>query len=739
MRVAASVTLSPEERARLEERTKGAQNCSRSVRARIVLSAAAGRENREIASAEGVSRMTVARWRDRFALRRLPGLDDRPRPALARVKVSEATVRAIVRAASGRRRGGWGGWSTRTLAREVGVSHMTVRRIWEMYGLRPARHGTWPPRPDPVAPLAPQDVVGLFLHPPDAALATLLGPRVPGAFGRKGTGPASGPPTNLPEPGFAPTGSGLGVGASPVPASGPRPRSRELLSFLGAVERSAGRMPPLRILLTGPAALEPSWIERWKVRHPSAEVVPYLEWSTWRAQSLDALRQLGRGAPARGFRGGRAEAARSLGLFLREYDEANDPFEWVAPAAALRSGDASLRLRYDLSVTGHSAFKSPFEVPTSMSPQRSTDDQLRRVARNVLRHCLRVKKGERVTIDTWSTTLPDANAFVLETLALGAQPLLIYQDEATYWAATTGTSPENLGRLGEHRRAAMERTDALVTFFGPSDRERFHALPAPISARLCDYDDALYRAAARAGVRAVQLAIGRVSASSARMYGVDLPSWRDEMVEGALVDPDELKRRASPLMGRLATGRELRITHANGTDLRLRLARSKPQLSDGRAGAVRRGGQWSLITVPAGVVLAPVSTHFAEGNFRSNVRSAVGLCDTVGEIDGASWTFANGRLTGYEYAEGSELFARSYGRAGPGRELPAYVSVGLNDALDISPLLEDQGTGTITMHLGRNRHVGGSNAVGWWAWLFLRGGDLRVDGTRVVRGGKLLA
>ncbi|MCI4346218.1 MAG: hypothetical protein L3K07_05640 [Thermoplasmata archaeon] len=360
------------------------------------------------------------------------------------------------------------------------------------------------------------------------------------------------------------------------------------------------------------------------------------------------------------------------------------------------------------------------------------------MARSVLRGCLRVRRGDRVCIDSWTATLPEANAFVLESLALGARPLLLYQDEPTYWAATTDTPPEHLGHLGEHARAAIERTDVLVSFYGPSDRERFHALPTPVLSRVREYNEALYRAAARSGARAVQLALGRASPASARMYGVDFPTWRRELVEGCLVDPLELRRRGRRIATRLASGRSLRVTHPNGTNLTLRLRHRTPFVSDGIVEPPRERGNWSLLTLPAGVVSVAVDERFAEGTFLSNVRSSVGLSGPVGEFSRGQWSFKGGRLVRYNYGEGGEMFAQSYAQGGKGRDLPGSVAIGLNDALSISPLLEDQSSGTITLHLGRNTHLGGSNDASWWAWLYLRGGDLSVDGEVLVRSGALV-
>jgi leucyl aminopeptidase (aminopeptidase T)/transposase len=737
MRVAPPITLSPEERAWLHRFADRRDRGSRTIRARIVLAAADGLENLKIAESEGISRVTVARWRERFLRRRLPGLDNRARVSIRPTGVSEETVRAIVRATSAPPPAGHRAWTTRSLAREFRVSHMTVRRIWQTYQIRPSRYNTWPLRADPVAPLHPADVVGLYLNHPTGALALTLRPGGglrPGA--RLDGGPAVSRGIGSPLSPVAPRGDTAALGRV-GPAVTRERVATEFLRFLTGVERKVDEGRPLRVVVTGPWAVDSARVDRWKVRHPKTDFLVCSEWAAWKERAIEEIRDVARPPQTPGSRRIRGELVRALSRSLRDYGEGSAPFEWLAPAAPPESEIAAFRLRYDLAVTGHPGFKSPTAAPLRMAGTPAPNAKARELARNVLRRCLRVQRGERVTIESWTATLPEANAFVLEATRLGARPLLLYQDESTFWATTTEVPPENLGSLGEHRKAAIERTDVLVSFFGPSDRERFHSLPPNVMTRLSNYGDALYAAAARGGARAVQMALGRASPASARMYGVDLAKWRKELVDGCLVDPAELRRRGAPLAERFGSGRELTITHANGTDLRLRLKHRKAMLADGIVVPARRKGNWSLVTLPAGVVTVAVDERYAEGTFHSNVRSSIGLSRGVGEFAGGRWSFAGGHLVRHTYDEGGELFAESYRGGGPGRDLPGSVAVGLNDALAESPLLEDQGYGTITLHIGRNDYLGGANSASWWAWLYLRGADLSIDGEKVLRAGKL--
>ncbi|MFZ3355197.1 MAG: helix-turn-helix domain-containing protein [Thermoplasmata archaeon] len=741
MRQAPRITLSPEEKILLE-RKSNARGPTRllGIRARIVLRAAQGRSNLDIAHELGISRLTVARWRQRFRVYRLRGLED-PAPRRPRAGgLSGEKIRAILRATTVRPPPGARPWSSRSLGKAYGVSHATIHRLWRAHGVRPVRYEARPLRPDPRGPLDPIDILGLSLRPEGYAVAFAMGP------------PYEGPATHRMETGQIPPFDRAAIATDaelarlidlvpPLPPSdsgGESPKSSPFLNFLETLDRRAPRGMEISVATTAvPNRLSSMWTQ-WSLRHPRVNVESLPNGNDWQRRVTSRLRTLGRNSPRTKRLGGTAELVRSLERFVGAYTSGADAFEWIANSREIARGRGAHRLRYDLSVTGHAGFKSLSAAPPTMSPPTAPDPRGRAMARAVLRRYLRVRPGERVTIETWSSTLNFANDFVLESLRLGAVPLVLYQDEPTYWAATTEVASAQLAKLGDHRRAALERTDALVSFFGPSDRERFHALPRAVAFKLDDYRDASYHAVAKRGARAVEMAIGRVSPASARMYAVDIDAWLKELIEATLVEPQSLRARGRHLANRLATGRDLSITHPNGTDLRLRLRGYPPEVADGIASRARPGHAMELTTIPAGVVTVAVDERFGEGRFRSNVANSVGVSSSVGELVGGCWTFRKGRIQRWSYDEGRELFDQSYARAGLGRGQPGAISIGLNPRISVAPLLKDQQRGVVTFQIGRNDHLGGSNHATWWAWLLLSGATVSVDGTEILRDGKLV-
>ena len=143
------------------------------TRARIVLRAADGQPNNRIAADLHVAPMTVLLWRRRFARDRLAGLRDAARPGRERTYPRAERDRVIARTLS-EPPAGLSHWSSRRLAREVGMSTTTVQRIWKEAGLQPHRTETFKWSRDPELEAKVRDVVGLYLAPPERAIVLSL-------------------------------------------------------------------------------------------------------------------------------------------------------------------------------------------------------------------------------------------------------------------------------------------------------------------------------------------------------------------------------------------------------------------------------------------------------------------------------------------------------------------------------------------------------------------------------------
>lgn len=158
------------ERSQLEtwvRRPKSSQRLA--LRARIVLAAIDGLTNTEIAEEFGITQPTVGKWRQRFLDDRLDGLADEPRPGAPR-SLTDAQIEAAITKTLEAKPTNATQWSTRSLAKQLGLSQTAVSRIWRAFGLQPHRADTFKLSADPFFIEKVRDVVGLYLNPPERAI-----------------------------------------------------------------------------------------------------------------------------------------------------------------------------------------------------------------------------------------------------------------------------------------------------------------------------------------------------------------------------------------------------------------------------------------------------------------------------------------------------------------------------------------------------------------------------------------
>jgi transposase len=166
----AELVLTEAERTVLERYVRRGTTAQRlSTRARIVLLCAEGLDNKRVARRLRTTTNTVGKWRARFVDARVDGLLDEPRPGAPR-KISDDQVEAIVVKTLESTPKGATHWSTRQMAKAVGLSHDSIHRIWHAFGLKPHRTESFQLSKDPLLVDKVRDIAGLYMSPPEHAL-----------------------------------------------------------------------------------------------------------------------------------------------------------------------------------------------------------------------------------------------------------------------------------------------------------------------------------------------------------------------------------------------------------------------------------------------------------------------------------------------------------------------------------------------------------------------------------------
>jgi len=338
---------------------------------------------------------------------------------------------------------------------------------------------------------------------------------------------------------------------------------------------------------------------------------------------------------------------------------------------------------------------------------------------------------------TWNHTLPWAAAAVTESRRVGARAVLILEDESAFWRSVEGAPPSRRwAGLSRPARAALAQADAVLYFPGPADRPRLRALPSHLLAPFQGTDDEWFSTVRRAHRRAARCLLGYASDAQAEHWGVPGAMWRSQLIRAITeVDYGGLRKDGQRVASLLASGRELRLTAGNGTDLRLRLRGRTPWVDDGTVDAEDRRRGRVVSAAPAGSVVVAVDEASAEGVVIANRPSFL----SPGRVDGGQWEVQGGRLRNYWYTEGGEAFETDFGRAPRGRETVGLFAVGLNPELAAGvPQAEDEEAGTVTLAIGGNSLYGGRNRCRFLSWITVGEATVAVDGAPLCDRGKIL-
>jgi transposase len=323
------LNLTAEERdklAMLARRPKSAQ--AMAMRARIVLGCDEGMSNGAVARKLQITGATVCKWRERFRLNRLEGLLDEPRPGAPR-SIADKQVEAVVTRTLESMPANSTHWSTRLMAKKVGLSQTAIVRIWRAFGLQPHRVENFKFSKDPQFVEKVRDIVGVYMHPPDRAIVLNrtqpILPLAPGVPARQSHDYERHGVTSL----FAALDVASGVTISNCYR---RHRHQEFLRFLNDVEANLPRGLEVHLVMDNYGTHKVSKVRAWLARHPRYHVHFTPTSGSW----LNLVERLFAEVTERCVRRGSHTAVRQLEKAMLAYlDRRNrtpKPFVWKADA-----------------------------------------------------------------------------------------------------------------------------------------------------------------------------------------------------------------------------------------------------------------------------------------------------------------------------------------------------------------------------------------------------------------------
>ena len=342
MPTAPAILLNPEQKTALERLARARSQPARVVeRARIVLLAAAGLENKQIAQRMGIMPETAARWRGRFLEGGIAALHkDAPRPGKPST-ITDRQVKRVVEMTLHQKPVNATHWSTRSMAQAAGISEASVRRVWRAHGLKPHRVRTFKLSNDPEFVEKLEDIVGLYLNPPEHAIVLCadeksqiqaLDRTQPGLAMKKGR---CGTMTHdYKRNGTATLFAALdALEGEVISMCDDRHRHQEWLKFLRVIDDIVPPQKQIHMIVDNYATHKHPKVERWLARHPRFHMHFTPTGYSWLNMVERFFRDLTENRLRRGVFRSVEELITAIFDYIDHHNESPKPFIWTAKAA----------------------------------------------------------------------------------------------------------------------------------------------------------------------------------------------------------------------------------------------------------------------------------------------------------------------------------------------------------------------------------------------------------------------
>ena len=305
----------------------------------MILRCADGLTSKAVAAELGVHEHTVGKWRRRFLADRLDGLMDEPRAGRPR-SIEDDEVAAVIERTLYSTPADATHWSIRSMAKETGLSHTTIRRIWTAFALQPHRSETFKLSSDPLFVEKVRDIVGLYLSPPDRALVLCVDeksqiqaldreqpvlPMMPGVAERRTHNYVRHGTTSL----FAAldVASGFVIGKCYK-----RHRAKEFLDFLKQIDARVPNDLDIHIVMDNYATHKTPKIKAWLARRPHYHVHFTPTSASWINQVERWFAELTRKQLQRGVHTSTKQLEADIQGFILQHNDNPKPYKWTKSA-----------------------------------------------------------------------------------------------------------------------------------------------------------------------------------------------------------------------------------------------------------------------------------------------------------------------------------------------------------------------------------------------------------------------
>lgn len=353
--------------------------------------------------------------------------------------------------------------------------------------------------------------------------------------------------------------------------------------------------------------------------------------------------------------------------------------------------------------------------------------------KRVVKTCLRIRKGDNVTIYAWRHMLDLAEAFTMECRRAGALTHTEFGTDEIFYDTLLNLSLDYLKTTDPFGLALLDIATANIFISGPESPERMKQVSADRWSATFKAEKPFFDKFLERKIRSADIMLGHVTPQRAKTYGFNYEVWKKTVNAALNVKYEDMQKLGKKLRNILENSREVHVTAPKGTDLTFNLEDRPVHVYDGIVDDedIEKGALFAGL--PSGSVSLAPAEDSANGTFVSDIpEPQYGLL-----IHDVKWGFEDGKLTTFKGGKNIDAIKATCERGTGDKDKIGAFTIGLNPKAKTGFIHNPIVLGTVTIGVGDNRELGGENESDWGFHITATQPSVELDGKQIIRRGKL--
>lgn len=356
-----------------------------------------------------------------------------------------------------------------------------------------------------------------------------------------------------------------------------------------------------------------------------------------------------------------------------------------------------------------------------------------KIARSVVKDCLRISQDDTVLIFTWQHMVGLANLVALECRRIGAKAITVLNTDAVFYGSMFKEPVESLKKPNKALLGLWDSITADIDILGPEDPMKMRKVPSERWAAMAQGDKPFMDKILAKKKRSVYITLGHVTQQRAQTYGFNFKKWQKSMMEASEVKYSALKRFGKKAKSKLEKAKEVQIL-SGGAKLTFQLEDRPVYVYDGVVDEEdMKMGSYDAILPAGSLSVAPIESS-ANGTVQFDLPiPQVGLM-----IQGVKWGFKNGKLTMFDAVKNIQPVKEWWEKAHGDKDRIGSLTFGINPKARYGFLTNSIVQGAVSIGIGDNRFISGKNNSDYGFEATLSKATVKLDKKTFVRRGRFV-